>query len=202
MITGSEEYKQYFAQYGNSSNTPCIRIRVPKSEPVYQIDWNTRTVEAPEFVAVEADHVAEIIYFEMDRYYDLMDLSQCVGLIQFKNARNEEFFYVIPYYDIDSKEDKIIFAWAIQAPVTKYGGTIQFSFKFFKANASTGELIYELNTTVAKTKVLVGWANKNGADHTYNTLDASQLVIDNELMNAIVRIKEAADQLHVYWIDV
>jgi len=113
MITGSEEYNQYFAKYGNSSNTPCIRIRVPESEPVYKIDWNTRAVEAPEFIAVEADHQAEIIYFEMDRYYDLMDLSQCVGLIQFKNARNEEFFQVISFYDIESKEDKIIFAWDI-----------------------------------------------------------------------------------------
>ena len=202
MITGSEEYNEYFARYGNSSKTPCIRIRIPKDEPVYQIDWNTRTVEAPEFVAVEADHEAEIIYFEMDRYYDLMDLSQCVGLVQFKNAKNEEYLHVIPFYDIHSKDGKIIFAWDIQAPVTKYGGVVQFSFKFFKANAATGELTYELNTTVAKTKVLVGWANKNGADHTYTTLDSSQLIIDNELMNTIVKIKEAGDKLHIEWIDV
>ena len=202
MITGSEEYKEFLATLANSSGTPIIRIRVPRDEPVYKIDWDTRIVEAPPFVGVEADHEAELIYFEMDRYFDLMDLSQCVGFVQFKNAKNEEYFYVIPYYDITSKDGKIIFAWDIQAPATKYGGVLQFSFKFFKANPATGELLYELNTTVAKTKVLSGWANKSGADHTYNTLDSSQIIIDNELVNAINRIKEAADQLHVYWIDV
>lgn len=202
MITGSEEYKEFLASLANSTDPPLIRIRIPKDEPVYQINWDTRIVDAPDFIAVEADHEAELIYFEMDRYFDLMDLSQCIGFVQFKNAKNEEFFYVIPYYDITSKDGKIIFAWDIQAPVTKYGGVVQFSFKFFKVNQATGELVYELNTTVAKTKVLVGWANKAGANHTYNTLDSSQIIIDNELVNTIARIKDTADGLHVFWIDV
>ena len=202
MITGSEEYKQYLASLSNSSDIPHIRIRIPKDEPVYQINWNKRSVEAPDFVAVEADHQAELIYFEMDRYFDLTDLSQCVGIVQFKNAKNEEYLYVIPYYDITSKDGKIIFAWNIQGPVTKYGGVVQFSFKFFKANPVTGELLYELNTTVAKTKVLVGWANKGGANHTFNTYDASRYVLDSELIETIARIKDTADGLHVFWLDV
>ena len=202
MITGSEEYKQYLASLSNSSDIPHIRIRIPKDEPVYQINWNKRSVEAPDFVAVEADHQAELIYFEMDRYFDLTDLSQCVGIVQFKNAKNEEYLYVIPYYDITSKDGKIIFAWNIQGPVTKYGGVVQFSFKFFKANPVTGELLYELNTTVAKTKVLVGWANKGGANHTFNTYDASQYVLDSELIETIARIKDTSDGLHVFWLDV
>jgi hypothetical protein len=56
MITGSEEYKQYLASLSNSSDIPQLRIRVPKDEPVYQINWDKRSVEAPEFIAVEADH--------------------------------------------------------------------------------------------------------------------------------------------------
>lgn len=202
MITGSEEYQQFLRTLATAGDPPHIRIRIPSDEPVYQIDWDKRSVEAPNFIAVEADHEAELIYFEMDRYYDLTDLAQCVGFVQFKNAKNEEYFYVIPFYDITSKKDKIIFAWDIQAPVTKYGGVVQFSFKFFKASPATGELLYEINTTVAKTKVLVGWANKAGVDHTYNTIDASQILIDNELINAINRIKDARDRLNVYWIDL
>ncbi len=202
MITGSQEYQEFLASYANSSGPPSISIRIPKDEPVYKIDWDKRTVEAPDFIAVEADHQAELIYFEMDRYFDLMDLSKCVGFVQFKNAKNEEYFYVIPYYDITSKDGKIIFAWNILAPVTKYGGVVQFSFKFFRSNPVTGDLIYELNTTVAKTKVLVGWASKAGADHSYNTYDASQIIVDNELISAIARIKDTADGLHVFWIDL
>lgn len=201
MISTEQEYNEYISA-ALPSDTPRIRIRIPKNEPVYKVDWNTRTVEAPSFIAVEADHEAELIYFEMDRYFDLMDLSQCVGFVQFKNAKNEEYYYVIPYYDITSKDGKIIFAWNIQAPVTKYGGVVQFSLKFFQVNPVTGELMYEINTTVAKTKVLVGWASKTGADHTYNTVDYSRILLDNELMETIARIKETADGLHVYWIDV
>ena len=202
MVTGSEEYKQFLASLANSSDPPHIRIRIPKDEPVYKIDWDKRTIETPEFVGVEADHEAELIYFEMDRYFDQVDLASCIGFVQFKNAKNEEYFYVIPFYDTESKRNKIIFAWDIQAPATKYGGYLQFSFKFFKVNPANGELIYELNTMVARTRVLVGWANKAGADHSYSTLDPSQLLIDNELVVAINNIKNTADGLHVFWIDL
>lgn len=201
MVTGSEEYKKFLASLANS-DPPLIRIRVPEDEKVYQIDWDTRQVEAPAFLGVEADHEAELIYFEMDRYFDLVDLSQCVGFVQFKNAKNEEYFYIIPYYDVTSKKDKIIFAWDIQSPVTKYGGTVQFSFKFFQANPTSGELLYELNTTVAKTKVLAGWASKNGADHTYKALDMRDVLLDSDLMMQIQQIMNTRDALNVYWKDL
>jgi len=48
----------------------------------------------------------------------------CIGLVQFKNSKQEEYFYVIPYYDVDSIPGKIVFAWNIQSPVTKYSGTV------------------------------------------------------------------------------
>jgi len=104
----------------------------------------------------------------VDRFYDNIDLSQCVGAIQFKNAKNEEYIYIIPAYDVISSPNKIIFAWNIQSPVTKYGGTVQFALKFFKIDKTSGELLYELNTLVCRSKVLVGWANKDGVNHNYN----------------------------------
>ena len=39
-------------------------------------------------------------------------------------AKNEEYIYVIPAYDIISSPGKIIFGWNIQSPVTKYGGVV------------------------------------------------------------------------------
>jgi hypothetical protein len=102
MITGSEEYEQFLKNIQDGYNPPDIRIRIPKDEPVYKIDWNTRKVEAPTYLSVEADHSAEIVFFEMDRYYDNVDLANMVGLIQFRNAKNEEYYYVIPYYDTAS----------------------------------------------------------------------------------------------------
>ena len=165
MITGEAEYLQYLANIANSYNPPNILIRIPVDEPVYKIDLNTRSVETPKFLGVEAEHQAEVIYFIMDRYYDNVDLSNCIGVVQFKNARNEEYMWVIPAYDVTSVPNKLIFGWNIQSPITKYGGNVQFSFKFFKMDKTSGELLYELNTLVVKTKVLVGWASYGGFNH-------------------------------------
>ena len=96
----------------------------------------------------------------MDRYLDSFDLAQCVGIVTFRNAKNEEYVQVIPAYDVQSVPGKIIFAWDIQGPITKYAGTVQFAFKFFKMDVASGELLYELNTLVTKAKVLVGWSSK------------------------------------------
>ena len=65
MITGSEEYKLFLASIANSYNPPTMRMRVPTDEPVYEINLNTRVVQAPEKLGVEADHEADLIYFVM-----------------------------------------------------------------------------------------------------------------------------------------
>ncbi len=178
MITGSAEYKEYLAKLTNSYNPPNILLRIPADEPIYEVNLETRTITPPKFLGVEADHEAEIIYFIMDRFYDNIDLSQCIGAIQFENAKHEEYIYIIPAYDLASSSGKIIFGWNIQSPVTKYGGTVQFSFKFFKIDKTSGELLYELNTLVCKTKVLIGWATKNGANHKYNQFTVDEILTD------------------------
>lgn len=202
MITGSEEYKLFLASIANSYNPPTMRMRVPTDEPVYEINLNTRVVQAPEKLGVEADHEADLVYFVMDRFLDSVDLSTCIGMVQFRNAKKEEYYYVIPYYDIDSIRGKIIFAWDIQSPVTKYGGTVEFSFKFFRVSPASGELLYELNTMVAKSKVLVGWANKNGANHNYNAISAQDILVDNDFINKLAQFEQIQKNLAIYWIDV
>lgn len=178
MITGEAEYLEYLARIANSYNPPNILIRIPVDEPIYEVNLNTRVISAPKFLGVEADHDAEIIYFIMDRYYDNLDLSNCIGVVQFKNAHSEEYMYVIPAYDINSVPNKMIFGWNIQSPVTKYGGNIQFSFKFFKMDKTSGELLYELNTLTAKSKVLVGWATSTGMHHNYLNYPVERILSD------------------------
>lgn len=201
MITGSEEYLTFLKNVQDGYNPPDIRIRIPQDEPVYAVDLNTRKVQAPTFLSVEADHSAEIIFFSIDRYYDSMDLSHMVGIIQFRNAKNEEYYYIIPYYDTTSVDQKIIFPWNIQSPVTKYGGAISFSIKFFKVEPTSGQLLYEINTLVAKSKVLVGWANKNGSQHNYNAINAEYILGDTTLAQLLQEYRDAQNA-GLYWIDV
>ena len=201
MKTGSEEYNKYLRTIANSYNPPDILIRIPADEPIYNIDLNTRIIEAPSELGVESDHEAELIYFSVDRFFDQTDLYQCIGAIIFRNARNEEYMYIIPAYDILSIPGKMLFAWDIQSPVTKYGGTVEFSFKFFKIDKTSGELLYELNTLVCKSKVLVGWATKNGSNHHFSQYTVDQILTTNDIIYKIQQIYEANNKFEVYWED-
>lgn len=201
MITGSEEYERFLKDIQDGYNPPDIRIRIPQNEPIYPIDLNTRKISAPPYLSVEADHAAEIIFFSIDRYYDSMDLANMVGLIQFRDAHNKEYYYIIPYYDIVSQDQKIIFPWTISNQVTKYGGQISFSIKFFKVEPTSGKLIYEINTLVAYSKVLIGWANAQGAQHNYNAIDATMIIGDTTLAQTLQLYRDAQNA-GISWIDV
>jgi len=55
---------------------------------------------------------------------------------------------------------------------------------------------------IAKTRVLVGWANLTGNYHTYNTLSPESIIIDNETLEKINMLLALDDKMNIYWIDV
>lgn len=125
-------------------------LALEAEEKIYQIDLNTRQVEVPrEFTVVETDHRAETIYFQMPRYYDSIDLTKTVGLVQYVNAKNEKHIYAIPFYDITSlsTEDNqiIVFPWRLAKTAAAAPGNLIFSFRFFKVDDNK-QLVYNLNT--------------------------------------------------------
>ena len=205
MITSSQEYERFLANLSDTT-PPSLKMRLPANEPIYEIDWNTRKINAPSFIGVQGDHEAEFIYFIMDRYFDAIDLSETIGLVTFRNAGGEEYYYVIPVYDIYSMSEennqKIIFPWVIQAPVALYEGDVYFSFKFFKIDPTSKRLLYELNTSVAKTKVLVGWDSVSEKKYSFDTFDPQSLITDSELIDKLNMILSAAKYEEIYWTDV
>ena len=101
MVTSAREYFALYHQV-TSGNPPDLAVLLPNDENIYYVDLNTRTIEAPPFVGVTSDQRAEIIYFAMDRYYDGIDLSQSIGVIEYINANGEPYIYGIPFYDIET----------------------------------------------------------------------------------------------------
>ena len=203
MITSSQEYQEFLA--GIAETAPSVlKMRVPSDEPVYEIDLNTRKITPPPFIGVEGDHSAEYIFFRVDRFFDNLDLAQSVGIITFKNAKNEEYYQLIPYYDPYSEYGKIIFPWVIEAPAALYSGQVSFSVKFFKIDPTSRRLVYELNTLPAKTKVLAGLVDKNtDQESVYTIIDpSSPLIVDDKIMNLINQYREASNFYRIYWIDV
>ena len=203
MITQEKDYKLFLKNIQAGYNPPEVRIRLSQDEPVYTVDWNTRKIDVPTFLSVEADHSAEIVFFKMARYYDGMDLAQMVGVIQFRNAKNEEYYYVIPYYDTTSEDQQLIVPWDISSEVTRYSGTVHFSFKFFKVDALSDEptVLYEINTLVAKSKVLTGWASAHGNYHNYNAIEPERILGDSTYVQAMQQYINAQNA-GLYWTDV
>ena len=115
-------------------------------EPIYEVDLNKRSIEAPEFLSVELDHNAETIYFSVDRFFDNVDLSTVYCVIQYQNANPDKakggYIYPVPYFDVTTKarENKMLFQWAIEGPATAFSGPVTFSIKFYRIAAKT---IYE-----------------------------------------------------------
>lgn len=166
VLTLTESQKSLEQLLQIQTQAPPSPIRnLPTSTTVYDIDLNTRTVEAPRILSVSRDHKSTVIYFRVDRYYDYMDLAETVCLIQYYPAGNNKtkvpFTYVVPFFDILSNEDtgKIIFPWVIGGPATKEEGNLQFAIRFYKVDTDeTGKpvLTYNLNTSPVSSKILYG----------------------------------------------
>ena len=123
MITSQNEYEQNLFRI-QDKNPPSIAVLVPSSEQIFEIDLNKRSVETPEFLSVQTDHTAETIYFKVNRYYDHVDLSNTICIIQYINAEGDGFVYPVPYFDITTFPNKILFPWVIGGNATKTAGTI------------------------------------------------------------------------------
>ncbi len=95
MIVSPKEYSDLLYRL-NDPNLFANMIQIPDDERIYEINLNTREIEAPEFLSVSSEHNAEIIWFKMDRFFDNIDLYNATCWIQFINANGEELFCAAP----------------------------------------------------------------------------------------------------------
>jgi hypothetical protein len=165
MITTPRDYYNLYHRI-QSENAPSLAILLPTDEKIYNVDLNSRVVETPEYLGVERDHRAEVIYFKVNRFYDFYDLTQAVCVIQYINALGESRAYIVPYYDIDTlsghdntqgeQDDIILFPWIIDQETTKVRGPIQFNIKFYKLTDNGSRYLYNLTTLTAESQILAG----------------------------------------------
>lgn len=204
MITSPEDYQKYLYQI-QDNNIPTIAILLPTDEKIYNIDLNTRTIEVPEFLSTERDHYAETIYFKIDRYFDNMDLTNTICLVQYinENAVNEDgnpaggFAYAVPFYDIQhfQDENKILFPWCIGGPATAAAGPITFSIRFYKLNAEGNQYLYNLNTLPAKSKILHGM-------NVITEENENFIIPDSTVEMIYQQIEEIKNKSVLTWIEV
>lgn len=122
------------------------------NESPLTIDLNTRMISVPSAVTtcagVQKDQMAESLIFEVDRFFDYMDLTNTKIHVQWKNGEHEGD-QRITMIDFASKPGKILFAWTLTDDVTAIPGTVKFSVRFFIDNVTQEKLNYSLNTQEA-----------------------------------------------------
>lgn len=198
----------------NGVSFPQITNLLPADgQQIYNIDLNTRTVDAPDILSVQFDHNAEIIYFRCPRYYDNMDLASTVCLIQYKNAPHLNEFgkevqdaglYWVPYYDIFQYEEDpenpgkliptMLIPWAIGGLATKYAGKISYNIRFYKMAEDGQTYIYSLATRPKEGEILHGFS------YTLDELGVFETEQSDVVYKSYNDLKTAMDHLTTYWV--
>lgn len=199
-------------------------IIVPSNAQLYNVDLETRTIDAPENLSVKTEHYAETVYFLVDRFYDSMDLSQTNCVIQY--VTNEgAFIYNVPFCDtttfsggitdeqgnIIDEHPKMIIPWSVSGFATKSAGTIRYSIRFYLIDEDSvmdaqGNILpeqakfsYSLSTQTAKSKIL----DSLSMDRDFVIDETEYHLEDNtrffELVNVI---NQMVDNATIYWTEV
>ena len=155
--------------YGDEESYKFLKL--PLNEPHFVIEANSRTITVPpEFqkygISVVGDEVAEIVFFEVDRFYDTTDLYDTKIIIQWQAPGTSTIQYTPAFskttiIDPRNGDEKVVFGWPITSTITKTAGTLTFSVRFYIENASnpTQELPdFSLSTLVQKVNINPGLA--------------------------------------------
>lgn len=211
MITTRDDYLELLYRIQDPNRQTQV-IKLPKNEPICNVDLNTRQIDVPEEIkVVEFDHNSETIYFSVDRFFDNVDLASLFAVVQYKNANPDNkkngYIYAVPYFDVttlsNEEDSKILFQWAIEGPATAYPGNVTFSIKFYRISEvdsfdENGTPIkvkvydYILNTLTTKIKI------EHGMDvfsETENYIYDAETVVD-----IYQRIEEVSRASDLYWI--
>ena len=180
----------------HTKETPCI-VELPGGTESYSIDLNTRKINSPQVLSVKKDHLSTVIYFNVDRFFDYMDLSTLSCVIIYQTPNGQSHFYPIQYYDIFTlkKEGKMVMAWNINDIVTKESGTITYAFKFFKVEGDTldnSKLIYNLNTAPTQSTILYGLDAPKPALDLEETEEVNDII--KQLEFALDTVRKAGEE--------
>ena len=143
-----------------TQNAPS-NVFLPFAHNIYDIDLSTRKINGPEFISARRDHKSEIIYFKIDRYFDYMDLSNTICVIEYivpGDTKRVPHIYIVPFYDTSKfiSEGKMVFPWSVGGAATSREGTIEYAIRFYRIDGEgeNRKLVYNLNTLPAKSKIL------------------------------------------------
>lgn len=214
MITSAQEYYSNLYRI-QDQNPPTLALLLPSTERIYNIDLNSRTIEAPEYLSVETDHRAEAIYFKMPRFFDGVDLTSKTTVIQYQNAAGEGHVYVVPFYDVETADrlginegsdvrQTVLFPWLIDHNVAKKAGIVSYNIRFYEMT-SEKKILYSMNTLSAESKILHGIDLSDNILYsvvalTENNYEPNSYYVKNESGNYVIDEREEFQAGETYYI--
>lgn len=133
-------------------------LHAPFNEPDFAINTNTRVISIPsDFnrngVGVVGDHLAEILFFTVPRFFDVVDLLDCtsINIYWYNNGlKGDSIVYhistpVVKY----AVGDTLYLGWAISENASVVAGSIEFFIEFEHVNTA-GQVDFRLETQSAK----------------------------------------------------
>lgn len=167
-ISSLNEYFAYLkdiVEVAAQESTDAARfyVRLPLDEDVFAINANTREIVVPRNfenngIGVQGDELAEVVYFTIDRFFDMIDLaSEDIHIaIQWELTQNGEQvrgFSCNFGKDIESIPGTIIFGWPISHELTETPGTIRFAVRFYSIDTNKQSFKYSLTTLPATVRI-------------------------------------------------
>lgn len=160
-ITTLDEYFSFIEELNKINRNKYTRL--PLDEEVFTINADTRMITVPPSfaangVAVQGDEVAEVVYFKINRFFDVTDLDTKDIYIQWRSPAkdaNGNFIEGVsaPWIkDIESEPGFIIFGWPLSSTITQAAGDVQFAVRFYEFNDKK-QLVYSLSTLTQKVAV-------------------------------------------------
>lgn len=208
-ITTLEEYFSYIADLNRINKRFTI---LPLDEEYFEINANARTIAIPQNfrsngIAVQGDEVAEILYFKINRFFDMDDLYGKDIFIQWRapadtEGKRQEGVSVPWVIDIETVPGYIVFGWPLASEITKRPGNLDFAVRFYTYNEDEKKITYSLSTLTA-TALIKEALNYNLEDMLLDgtgIVDSNDLII-NRLVNSDVFDPSLPDPLEPTLID-
>lgn len=131
---------------------------LPLDEEVFEIDANKRSITVPPSfkangISVQGDHIAEILYFRIDRFFDATDLNEMDIYIQWEN-KNHKGISKEWVRDVESEPGKLIFGWPLSEEITDVSGPVKFAVRFVKFNPTdVTDVTYSFSTLTTEAQI-------------------------------------------------
>lgn len=150
--------EEYFTHIQELAREDRRYTMLPLDEEVFEIDANKRLITIPPSfkangISVQGDHIAEILYFRIDRFFDATDLNEMDIYIQWEN-KNHKGISKEWVRDVDSEPGKLIFGWPLSEEITDVSGPVKFAVRFVKFNpTNAAEIYYSFSTLTAEAQI-------------------------------------------------